>query len=89
MANEITPSATSTVLDLSGLPEPIIKSIQQLVESLREGIASRGDSGTTYQPPPLRGRFADLNLSIPKQDLDEAQRETWQDFPRAFPEPGQ
>ena len=75
MASEITPAPSSAILDLSGLPEPVVKSIKQLVESLREGIASQGHSGATPQPSPLRGRFADLKLSIPTEDIDEAQRE--------------
>jgi hypothetical protein len=87
MASEITPDRGSTILDLSGLPEPVVESIKQLVESLRAGMASRGHSEET-QPPSLRGRFADLKLSIPKEDLDEAQREAWHNFPREFPEPG-
>ena len=45
-------------------------------------------SGSTERPP-LRGRFADLKLSIPKEDIDEAQREAWANFPRDFPEPGE
>ncbi len=89
MGSEITPTPDSTVLDLSGLPQPVVKSIKQLVESLREGIASQGRSGAMSQPASLRGRFADLRLSIPKGDLDEAQREAWQNFPRELPEPGQ
>ena len=89
MASDVTPSPSSAILDLTGLPEPVVKSIKQLVESLREGIASQDHPGATYQPPPLRGRFADLKLAIPKEDLDEAQREAWQNFPREFPEPGQ
>jgi len=89
MPSEITPASGSTILDLTGLPEPVVKSIKQLVESLREGISSEGHSAAASQRPPLRGRFADLRLSIPKGDLDEAQREAWQNFPREFPEPGQ
>ena len=88
MANDVTPSPGSAILDLTGLPEPVVKSIKQLVESLREEISSQGPSGATYQPPSLRGRFADLKLTVPKDDLDEAQREAWQNFPRGFPEPG-
>ena len=89
MASAITPASGSTMLDLTGLPEPVVKSIKQLVESLREGIASQGRSGAMSQPASLRGRFADLRLSIPKEDIDEAQREAWQDFPCELPEPGQ
>jgi hypothetical protein len=88
MASEITSSPDSPILDLTGLPKPVVKSIKQLVESLREGIASQGQSGATTEAPPLRGRFADLKLSIPQERIDEAQREAWQNFPREFPEPG-
>jgi len=73
---------TPTTIDLAGLPEPVANSIRQLVESLR--AAARGDA-----PPrvPLLGRFAVPGLSIPKEDIDEAQREMWANFPREFPEP--
>ena len=87
MATDLPQSPSSAVLDLTGLPEPVVTSIKQLVESLREQIASQSPSGATYEPSPLRGRFADLKLTIPKEDLDEAQREACQNFPRAFPEP--
>ena len=89
MGSEITSASGSALLDLSGLPEPVAKSIKQLVESLREGILRQGQSPARSARPPLRGRFADLELSIPKEDLDEAQREAWKHFPREFPEPGQ
>ena len=81
ISNETTPSPSSVILDLSGLPEPVVQRIKRLVESLREGTASRGPSRGSGQPPPLRGRFAELKLSITKEDLDEAQREAWHDFP--------
>jgi hypothetical protein len=89
VASEITPTSGSSILDLSGLPEPVIRSIKQLVESLREGIAIQGQFGTKPQSPALRRRFADLRLSIPFEDIDAAQREAWQDFQRELPERGQ
>ena len=73
----------STTLDLADLPEPVVRSIKALVASVRE-VAHRAERP---QPVPLRGRFANLNLSIPKEDIDEAQREAWAGFPREFPEP--
>lgn len=33
--NTATPDAPASVVDLTGLPEPVIRSIRQLVESLR------------------------------------------------------
>jgi hypothetical protein len=83
------PSPSSAILDLAGLPEPVVKSIKQLVDSVRAGLVSQGHSGQTYQSrTPLRGRFADLKLSISKEDLDEAQREVWQNFPPRIPRAG-
>jgi hypothetical protein len=52
MASEITPASGSTILDLTGLPEPIVKSIKQLVESLREGIASQATRERCPSLPP-------------------------------------
>jgi hypothetical protein len=52
MASEITPASGSPILDLTGLLEPVVKSIKQLVESLHEAMASQGHSGTKPQPPP-------------------------------------
>jgi hypothetical protein len=87
MATERTDTSASSTVDLAGLPEPVMKSIKMLVESLREGMPSKDHPQQTPQPPPLRGRFADLALSIPKEDIDEAQQEAWKNFPREFPEP--
>jgi hypothetical protein len=33
------------------------------------------------------GRFAHLGWSFPKEEIDEAQREMWANFPREFPDP--
>ena len=74
----------SPTIDLSGLPEQVAQSIRHLVESIRERLPSEEP---TPQRPPLRGRFADLKLSIPAEHLDEARREAWANFPRDFPEP--
>lgn len=67
-------------IDLAGLPEPVIRSIQQLVESLRE------ETKPAETRPPSIGRFAHLGYSIPKEVIDEAQRECWANFPRDFPD---
>jgi hypothetical protein len=89
MSHNLTPSPNSSLIDLSGLPGPVVKSIKLLIESLRGGLAGQGHSGATYNPTPLRGRFANLKLAIPKEVIDETQREAWRSFPREFPEPGQ
>ena len=88
MAKEFTHSPTSTTVDLAGLPEHVVTSIKQLVESLRQSMASELPDMGTPRHPPLRGRYADLGLSIPKEEIDAARREAWQNFPREFPESG-
>ncbi len=89
MATDITNTPTSTIVNLAGLPEPVVQSIKHLVEALREGQPKEDQPKATQPRPSLIGRFADLQLSIPKEDIDEAQREAWANFPRAFPEPEQ
>jgi len=76
---------TPTTIDLAGLPEPVVRGIKQLVESLREATL-----GETPPPrPSLVGRFAVPGVSVPKEIIDEAQREMWANFPREFPDPDQ
>jgi hypothetical protein len=74
-------------LDLTGLPDPIVEDICRLVQSLRESLLQQVPAASGGERLPLRGRFADQNLSIPKEEIDEAQRETWTGFPRDFREP--
>jgi hypothetical protein len=87
MSHELPNAPGSVTIDVSGLPEPVVQSIQQLVDSLREEMP-REESKAGPQRQPLRGRFADLKLSLSKEDLDAAQREAWAKFPREFPEAG-
>ncbi len=76
---------SSTMIDLAGLPEPVVQSIKRLVESLREAAPASAPAGTRT---PLRGRFAGLNLPLPPEDFDKARREAWANFPRDLPEAG-
>ena len=85
MAMHPTTIASSTI-DLTGLPEQVAQSIKLLVDSIRERLPS---GEPTPQRLPLRGRFADLRLSIPAAHIEEARREAWANFPRDFPEPGE
>lgn len=86
MATEFTPISSTEILDLTGLPEPVIQGIKQIVETLRRSPLGR-ESPTASARAPLKGRFANLNLSIPKEHIDAAQQEAWSGFPREFPEP--
>ena len=72
------PPRLRTTIDVTGLPEPVVQSIRELVDSLLQHANPR---------PPLMGRFAYLGYSFPKEMIDEGQREMWANFPREFPEP--
>jgi hypothetical protein len=85
MVTELTGSTDAMKVDLSGLPEPVVQGIRSFVQTLRESLLSKESPLLSGERIPLRGRFANLNLSIPKEDLDEAQRETWASFPGDFP----
>jgi hypothetical protein len=87
MATDLAQKHTAESLDLSGLPEPVVRDIRQLVETLRGKFGSSAATSPSGRPRPLRGRFADLKLSIPKEEIDEARREMWANFPREFPDP--
>jgi hypothetical protein len=87
MANELEETPPGNSIDVTGLPEPVVQSIKQLVKSLREEIVSEPPPSPA-KGPPFRGRFAHLNLSIPNEDIDAAQREAWSGFPRELGKPG-
>jgi len=82
-------TATQPVtLDLTGLPVPVVQNLRQLVQTLRENLALVDSTVSASEPRlPLRGRFAHLGCSFPKEMIDEWQREMWASFPRELPEP--
>jgi hypothetical protein len=81
MDTKLTDPALGTVLDVSGLPDPVVRSLKQLVDSLR-ATPTTGTSQSTRPRLPVVGRYAHLGASIPKEDMDKAQREAWSSFPR-------
>lgn len=75
-----TTAAAPTTIDVTGLPPAVVHKLQQLVRSLR--------TTPTAQPrPSLLGRFAEPGKEITAEEIDEAQREMWANFPRDFPPP--
>jgi hypothetical protein len=78
-------TTASTVIDLSGLPEPVIRSIRQLVADLQAVPPQTPPAAPVRQP--LIGRFAHLGLSFSREEIDEARRELWANFPREFTDP--
>jgi hypothetical protein len=73
-------------VDLTGLPEPIAEDIIRLVSNLRQEFCPSESRSPVGERKPLLGRFADLKISIPKEAIDEAQREAWAGFPRDLPD---
>lgn len=76
-----------TTIDLTGLPAPVVDQVLRIVEEARRQLAEEASGSTAKARLPLRGRFEHLGYSIPKEVIDEAQREAWAGFPRDFPEP--
>jgi hypothetical protein len=62
---------------------------QQQVLALVEKIEKAEGSETEQPKRPLRslrGLWKDLNVNISEEDIAEARREMWGNFPRPFPE---
>jgi hypothetical protein len=85
MGSELSSASDAMQIDLSGLPEPVVQGIRSFVQTLRESLSPSGSSSLKPERLPLRGRFMDVNVSIPREDIDEAQREAWDGFPRNLP----
>jgi hypothetical protein len=82
-------NSTSTTVDLSGLPGPVVESIKQLVESVRAAQPSAGRSEATASHS-IIGLFADQGSPTPSLDeFQQARHELGANFPREFPDPGQ
>lgn len=81
-----TDQSTSPVvkIDVTGLPSTAIAEAHEFVDSLRKRHAAPTPAATL----PLRGRFAHLNISIGKEEIDAARKELWQGFPRGFDDLG-
>jgi hypothetical protein len=80
MATEFSSAPDVAQIDLTGLPEPIVQGIRSFVQTLRESLSPSASTLAKPERPPLRGRFRDQNVSIPKEDIDTAQREAWSGF---------
>lgn len=61
---------------LRGLPPEKQKEVLQFLESLRP------DDGTKKPLRSLEGLLEDLNVDITEEDIAEARREMWGNFPR-------
>jgi hypothetical protein len=78
---EITREACVTIEEqivekLRDLPPEKQKKVLEFVDSLKK------DSGPKTPRRSLRGLWADLNIHITEEDIAEARREMWGNFPR-------
>ena len=79
MSNQLPHTDASTTVDLTGLPEAVVRQVTHLVEEARQ---KQSRAATPVgEPPPLLGRFARLGIRLPKDELDQDQREAWAGFP--------
>jgi hypothetical protein len=86
MATLPTQDRRAITLDVSGLPEPIIESIRQLVDSVRSRLGATGTAAAMIERQSLRGCLAGQGLRIPTlQEVDDLRREMWSSFPRELP----
>jgi hypothetical protein len=82
-------NSASTTVDLSGLPDPVVESIKQLVESVR-AAQSRADRSEATAVQSIIGLFADQGIPTPSlEEFQQARHEMGADFPREFPDPDQ
>ncbi len=65
MATPSTQGQRAITLDVSGLPEPIIENIRQLVDSLRLRLGATGTAAAMIERQSLRGCLAGQGLRIP------------------------
>jgi hypothetical protein len=75
-----------TTIDVTGLPEPVIRDIRRLVDTLRSRLVGPQPTGEEGQRKLLRGCLAGRGLTIPTlQDIDDVRREMGSNFPRDLP----
>ena len=65
MATDITQTLTPQTLDLSGLPESVVRDIRRLVETLRVKLGSAEARPPTTERRPLRGIFTEPGFPSP------------------------
>ena len=75
-----------TNIDVSGLPEPVIRDIRRLVETLRGNLTGPEAKAPPAPRTPLAGRLANRGLVVPTlAEFETARRELGEGFPRDFP----
>lgn len=76
MASNILPTPTNLTVDLTGLPEPVIRGIRQLVQALKEEHTGEGADPVTSEAEreAVAERFAPLFISRATPSPEELER---------------
>lgn len=74
-----------------GIDQTILQKLRLLPAEDQQKVAELVETLAAARPRrPLKdpcGMFAHLNIHISAEDIDEARREAWANFPREFPPP--
>ncbi len=74
----VTPTPNSVLKMLRKLPpRERLKVISQALPEIEQSLAEKPQKRRS-----LRGLWKDLGPSVSEQDIDDARREMWKDFPR-------
>jgi len=76
MASNTLPTPANSTVDLTGLPEPVVRGIRQLVQALKEEHPHMETAPATFgeEQEPLAERFAPLFISRPTPAAEELER---------------
>ncbi len=76
---------------IANLEQAILENLRQLPPEKQQEVLDFAEflrQKTTLKQPPLslKGLWADLEIDLGEEDIAEARREMWGNFPREFPE---
>ena len=70
------------------IEEAVMETLKKLPPEEQRQVLNYAQSLRKHDKPPLkelRGLWADLNITLTEEDIAEARREMWKDFPREIP----
>lgn len=75
MSNSL-PTPANLMVDLTGLPEPVVRGIRELVQALKEEHIGMETAPATFgeEQAPLAERFGPLFISRPTPSAEELER---------------
>ena len=69
------------------IEQALVGTVRKLAPGQQKKVLEFAESLKPEPKPPLtsmKGLCADLGISISAEEIDEARRETWKNFPREF-----